>query len=121
MMDQSQLETIRDHPIGDGLDAFHASFEKACKDRGISCPTPDALGQLDQQDLRTLAYNLLSRILSLYATPLLRSIIYRRNLFDDLLRFIPALIDDWDNFDLDQIKPLFHAVLTNKPDDEIWD
>ncbi|KAK1773038.1 hypothetical protein QBC45DRAFT_340789 [Copromyces sp. CBS 386.78] len=64
MTDRPQSEIIREHPIGTGLDAFRASFESVCKDRGISCPTPDALSQLGQQDLRELAFSLLSTIQS---------------------------------------------------------
>ncbi|WPJ64576.1 hypothetical protein SMAC4_13827 [Sordaria macrospora] len=47
VLDQQQI--IQDHPIGTGLDAFRASFESVCKDRGISYPTPDALRQLDKK------------------------------------------------------------------------
>ncbi|WPJ57184.1 hypothetical protein SMAC4_09394 [Sordaria macrospora] len=50
IMDQHQSDVIREHPIGTGLDAFRASFELVCKDRGISCPTPDALSQLGKKD-----------------------------------------------------------------------
>ncbi|KAA8628254.1 hypothetical protein SMACR_09394, partial [Sordaria macrospora] len=93
VLDQQQI--IQDHPIGTGLDAFRASFESVCKDRGISCPAPDALSQLGPQGRGTLQI--------------------------DLLKRIPALIsDDLYNFDSDQFEPLLNAVLANKPDDEIW-
>lgn len=46
MADPSQLGIIKDHPIGNGLDAFRASFNTVCADKGIPC-TLDALDQLD--------------------------------------------------------------------------
>ncbi|KAH7635593.1 hypothetical protein B0T09DRAFT_298280 [Sordaria sp. MPI-SDFR-AT-0083] len=117
--DQQQI--IQDHPIGTGLDAFRASFESVCKDRGISCPTPDALRQLGKKELQELAFSLLSTIQILPITRLLRSNTGSGTLRIDLLRRLPALdSDDVDNFDSDQFEPLFNAVLTNKPDDEIW-
>ncbi|KAJ4358869.1 hypothetical protein N0V85_009503 [Neurospora sp. IMI 360204] len=36
---------------------------------------------------------------------------------EELIAFTPGNLD---NFDSDQFEPLFNAVLTNKPDDEIW-
>jgi hypothetical protein len=42
------LEIIRDKPIGNGLDAFRASFSTVYADRTIS-RNPDALGQLDKK------------------------------------------------------------------------
>ncbi|WPJ63262.1 hypothetical protein SMAC4_13633 [Sordaria macrospora] len=60
VLDQQQI--IQDHPIGTGLDAFRASFESVCKDRGISCPAPDALSQLGPQDLQILAFRLLNTL-----------------------------------------------------------
>lgn len=121
MTDRPQSEIIREYPIGTGLDAFRASFESTCKDRGISCPTPDALRQLGKKDLQELAFSLLSTIQILPITRLLRSNTGSGTLRIDLLRRLPALgSDDVDNFDSDQFEPLFNAVLTNKPDDEIW-
>ncbi|KAH6618336.1 hypothetical protein B0J18DRAFT_437113 [Chaetomium sp. MPI-SDFR-AT-0129] len=46
MTDQPRLEIIKDNPIKNGLDAFRASFNTVCTDRGIPY-TLDALGQLD--------------------------------------------------------------------------
>jgi hypothetical protein len=43
MADQPRLEIIKDNPIVNGLDAFHASFNTVCSDRTIS-RIPDALG-----------------------------------------------------------------------------
>ncbi|EGO61465.1 hypothetical protein NEUTE1DRAFT_128057 [Neurospora tetrasperma FGSC 2508] len=121
MTDRPQSEIIREHPIGTGLDAFRASFESVCKDRGISCPALDAVSQLGQQDLQNLAFRLLNTLQILPITSLLRSNTGRGTLQIDLLKRIPALIsDDLYNFDSDQFEPLFNAVITNKPDDEIW-
>lgn len=50
MADQSRLKIIKDNPIGNGLDAFRASFNTVCADRALS-RIPDALGQLDQEGM----------------------------------------------------------------------
>ena len=50
MADQLRSKIIEDNPIGNGLDAFHASFNTVCTDRTIS-RVPDALGQLDQEGM----------------------------------------------------------------------
>ena len=42
-----------------------------------------------------------------------------KNVFDDLLKLITAF--NTDDFNIDQIKPLLDVVLTNKPDEVIWD
>ncbi|KAH7636131.1 hypothetical protein B0T09DRAFT_33389 [Sordaria sp. MPI-SDFR-AT-0083] len=119
VLDQQQI--IQDHPIGTGLDAFRASFESVCKDRGISYPTPDALRQLDKKDFQELAFSLLSTILILPTTRLLPSNTGRGTLLDDVLRCLPVLTpSNLYNFDSDQFEPLLNAVLANKPDDEIW-
>lgn len=48
MRNESQSKVIEDNPIGNGLDAFCASFNSICEGAGISC-CPDALDELDQE------------------------------------------------------------------------
>jgi hypothetical protein len=50
MADRPRLKIIKDNPIGNGLDAFRASFNTVCANRTIS-RIPDAFGQLDQQGM----------------------------------------------------------------------
>ncbi|KAK0621573.1 hypothetical protein B0T17DRAFT_295605 [Bombardia bombarda] len=118
MMDQSQSEIIKSNPIGKGLDPFRATFISICEERSISC-SPDALGQLDRQDVQDLVFNLLSALQILPAIRLLRSKTGNGTLRSDLLRLNSAV--DSDDFDFDRIKPLLNAALTEKPDSEIWD
>jgi hypothetical protein len=47
-MDESQLKIIKDHPTGNGLDAFRTLFSSICQRAGVSC-TSDALVQLSQE------------------------------------------------------------------------
>lgn len=46
MAEQPRSEIIKDNPIGNGLNAFRASFNTLCTNREIPC-TFDVLGQLD--------------------------------------------------------------------------
>jgi hypothetical protein len=47
-MHELQFNIIKDNPIGNGLDAFRASFSSICEGAGVSC-TPDSLEQLGQE------------------------------------------------------------------------
>ncbi|KAH8585983.1 hypothetical protein B0O99DRAFT_695910 [Bisporella sp. PMI_857] len=119
MTDQAQSEILENNPIGKGLDAFRTSFNSICEDRTISC-TPDALGQLAQEDIQTLTIGLLSALLNLPAIRFLRSKTSHGTLSSDLLKLISAVTSD--NFHFDRIKPLLTAALTDNRDDAlIWD
>lgn len=48
MTDNSQAKIIEESPIGNGLDAFRASFKSICEGRSLSC-TSDALNHLTQE------------------------------------------------------------------------
>ncbi|KAL2255999.1 hypothetical protein VTK26DRAFT_2372 [Humicola hyalothermophila] len=119
MADELRLKIIKDNPIGNGLDAFRASFNTVCADRRIPS-TPDALGQLDLEDVQNLALDLVLALQSLRATRLLRSSGSGKNLFSDLSRLNSAVNSD--DFDLDRIKPLIRAALADYRDDALfWD
>lgn len=45
MADQPRSKLIEKNPIGNGLDAFRASFNSTCERSSVSCG-PDALEQL---------------------------------------------------------------------------
>ncbi|KAH6988793.1 serine/threonine-protein kinase Sgk2 [Ilyonectria sp. MPI-CAGE-AT-0026] len=119
MADQSWSKIIEKHPIGKGLDAFRASFNSICEDGSILC-SPDALGQLDQEDIQNLVLDLLSALRNLPAIRFLRSKTGHGTLRSDLLRLISAVASA--DFDFDRVKPLLTSALTDKPDDAlIWD
>ncbi|KAJ4309439.1 hypothetical protein N0V84_011508 [Fusarium piperis] len=116
MADQAQI--IKDNPIGKGLDAFRALFYSICEGASLSC-TPDALEQLEQQDLQVLAFSLLSALQMLPATRLLPSKTGRGPLLSDLLR-LHSTAASTDYFD--RVKPLLKLALTDEPIDTlIWD
>ncbi|KAH6876701.1 hypothetical protein B0T10DRAFT_196376 [Thelonectria olida] len=119
MIDRSRPKIIKDHPIGDGLDAFHASFKSICQDRCISC-SPDALAQFDQEVLQKLSIDLILALQGLRVSRLLRSASGGKNLFSDLSTLGSSVNSN--DVDLDRIKPLLNAVLADDPDDAlIWD
>jgi len=45
---EQHVKIIKDNPIGNGLDAFRASFSSICEGASVSC-TPDSLEQLGQK------------------------------------------------------------------------
>lgn len=118
MMDQRSLDFIKDNPIGNGLDDFHASFKEICEGRSVSF-TPDALQLLGQEGLRKLVLAFLSVAQNFPAARLLPAGTGRGTLRSDLLRLELSL--DSDDFDLDCIQPLLRVALADKPDDtSIW-
>ncbi|RMI93704.1 hypothetical protein CDV36_016543, partial [Fusarium kuroshium] len=72
MRNESQSKVIEDNPIGNGLDAFRASFNSICEGASISS-TPEVLEQLEQEDVQDLASSLLSALQILSTTRLLPS------------------------------------------------
>ncbi|GAW24971.1 hypothetical protein ANO14919_145680 [Xylariales sp. No.14919] len=122
MVDEPRRKIIRDNPIGRGLDASRTSFHSICQDKGLDKGL-DALAQLGQDDLRTLALPVLSSLQSFPASGLLVSKAGRGTLRSDLLKLISAVTSD--DFDFVRIHPLLGAavVFADKPDDDddIWD
>lgn len=119
MADRPRSKIIEENPIGKGLDALYASFNSVCENRRIPC-TPDALGQLDQEDLQNLTLDLLSALRNIPAIRLLPSKTGRGTLRSDLLRLELSL--DSGDLDLDRIKPLLKSAISNTLDDAyIWD
>ncbi|GAB0138519.1 hypothetical protein EsDP_00006752 [Epichloe bromicola] len=117
MGNQQQSKIIEENPIGNGLNAFRASFSSICEGARISC-SPDALDQLGQEDLQNLVLILVSTLQILPASRLLRS--SSGTLFSELSRLNTAITSD--DFDFDRIKPLLRLILAaHKPDDAvIW-
>ncbi|KAJ8131900.1 hypothetical protein O1611_g1727 [Lasiodiplodia mahajangana] len=120
MADQVNSEIVRNNPIGAGLDSFRALFNSTCNNGGVACSL-DALGQLNQENLRTLLVVLLSLLLALPAARLLRSSRGKPLLSELAVAAINANDSDNFDFDFDRFKPLLNAALAAKPDHEIWD
>ncbi|KAH7016047.1 uncharacterized protein B0I36DRAFT_368666 [Microdochium trichocladiopsis] len=118
MADLARSQIIKENPIGKGLDAFRASFSLICEGASVPC-TPDSLGRLDREELQNLTLDLLLALQSLRISRLLRSSGSGKNLLSDLSRLNSAVNSD--DFDLNSIKPLLNAALTDDPDDAvIW-
>ncbi|RSL54458.1 hypothetical protein CEP51_014708 [Fusarium floridanum] len=119
MGDQPQSKIIEDNPIGNGLDAFRGYFSSICEGARVSC-TPDALEQLEQEDVQDLTSSLLSALQILPTTRLLPSKTGRGTLRSDLLRLISTAASA--DFDFDRVKSLLKSALVDEPDDAlIWD
>ncbi|KAI8710516.1 Non-specific serine/threonine protein kinase [Fusarium sp. LHS14.1] len=118
MRNESQSKVIEDNPIGNGLDAFRASFNSICEGARISS-TPEVLEQLEQEDLRNLTLLLLPSLQSFPVAGLLHSKSGHGTLRGDLLRLISAAASD--DFDFDRVKPLLKSALASEPDTLIWD
>ncbi|RMJ01691.1 hypothetical protein CDV36_015615 [Fusarium kuroshium] len=133
MRDETQAKIIGDNPIGNGLDAFRASFQSICKGGSISL-IPNALEQLEREgtasvaavcysnqqiDIQNLILDPLSALRNLSAVRSLPSKTGRGTLRSDLLRLELSL--DSDDFDYDdRVKPLLKSALASEPDTLIW-
>ncbi|KAL5583899.1 hypothetical protein FOVSG1_015250 [Fusarium oxysporum f. sp. vasinfectum] len=119
MGNQPQSKIIEDNPIGNGIDAFRDYFSSICERAHLSC-IPDALDQLEHEDVQDLASSLLSALQILPATRLLPSKTGRGTLRSDLLRLVSTAASA--DFDFDRVKPLLKSALIDEPDDAlIWD
>ncbi|KAL2159770.1 hypothetical protein VTH06DRAFT_1903 [Thermothelomyces fergusii] len=116
-MGEQLRSTIKEYPIGNFLDAFRATFRNVCADRELP-QTIDSLDQLDPEDVQSLTSVLLSALQVLPAAKRLK--IGHGTLRGSLIRLVSVSTSD--NFDLDLIKPLLKAALSNNVDDAlIWD
>ncbi|POR32939.1 Uncharacterized protein TPAR_06835 [Tolypocladium paradoxum] len=112
MTDQSRSEVIKEHPIGNGLDAFRASFSSICDDRSVARSSA-AIDQLAQDDLRNLTLPFLFALQSLSVAGLLFSRTSAGTLRNDLLKLIAAIASA--DFDFDRVKPLLKEAVADKP------
>ncbi|PVH91225.1 hypothetical protein DM02DRAFT_577221, partial [Periconia macrospinosa] len=112
----SRLEILQSKPIGDGLNGVHDSFNSICQDVGISASL-QALDQIGSEDIQNLSLALVSALQILPAARLLRSKT-GNNLFSHLAKLNSAISSD--DFNIEQIRPLWNAVLNKESDDVIW-
>ncbi|KAF1354391.1 hypothetical protein EJ07DRAFT_132963 [Lizonia empirigonia] len=117
MADESRSKVIKANPIGKGLDTFRDSFEFKC--RGLAITGADALYHLSGEGPKNSLLDLIHAFQGLSATRSLPSNQGNRDLLGDLLALSSAVYSD--NFDNKHILPLLRAVLSNEPDEVIWD
>ncbi|KAF7877418.1 hypothetical protein EAF04_001095 [Stromatinia cepivora] len=97
---------IQENPIREQLDEQLDDFRQS-------------LDTINNEDLHKLSSNLLSVLVSHKASDLLPSRITNGNLRHDLAGALYRV--GIKSFDCNRIKPLLNAVLSNKPDQEIWE
>ncbi|OAQ62490.1 serine threonine-protein kinase sgk2 [Purpureocillium lilacinum] len=118
MSASARLKLISDHPIGDGLDAFHASFDSICNSTGIR--SADEIDELGREDAQDLASSLLSALQILPVSRQLQSSSGVGTVRNELLRLVSTVASD--DFDFDRVKPLLKAALADNQEDAlIWD
>ncbi|CRL30802.1 unnamed protein product [Penicillium camemberti] len=117
MSDQIRSRLILEHPIGDGLNGFRATFTSICEGADLRSPD-EAIYRLKREDVQDLASSLLTALQILPTARLLPSNsggIVRSN----LLRLISAVASN--DFDLERIKPLLKISIVNaSTDEQIW-
>ncbi|KAI0544594.1 serine/threonine-protein kinase Sgk2 [Xylaria curta] len=124
MADQSDI--INSNPIGKELDGVREFMISICERCNV-VPSPDAWNQLlSSRDINPrvctyFASFLVTELLRLPASHSLCSKTGRSTLDYDLSRLESVLGASSPKIELDYIKPLLNAVITNKPDKEIWD
>ncbi|KAI0514649.1 hypothetical protein F5B22DRAFT_226061 [Xylaria bambusicola] len=111
-MDPSQVATIQAHPLGTHLDAARTAFNE------VVGPSDD-LDTVGDEVLRNPALCLLPLLQNHPVSRLLPSRTGRGTLRTDLLRLEASL--DSGELDLNHIRPLLDAVLTNASDTDIWE
>ncbi|KAI0192918.1 serine/threonine-protein kinase Sgk2 [Xylaria flabelliformis] len=110
MANDIQAKILKGHPIGPGFNDFRESFNTICREKSLQ-RTPDALDQLDNDELRELGSTLLW-------LPILQ--ITARLPEVDLDHLIHVLSKE--TSDVNRIKPLLKAAATDNPDDtDFWD
>ncbi|KAI1475416.1 hypothetical protein F4774DRAFT_429038 [Daldinia eschscholtzii] len=117
MMDQNQLEIIKNNPIGNDLDDFYLTIYSVCKINSILC-SPEAPTHLNQEDINFLVLVLLFALQSLPITGILLFNKGHGTLRNNLLRVASALPSN--PFDGDCFKLLLAAIIAKKPDEVIW-
>ncbi|KAK7972412.1 hypothetical protein PG988_006546 [Apiospora saccharicola] len=120
MEEESRRQVVAKHPIGNGLDAFRASFGLLCEGKNIVC-SPHSITQLDRNDLQELSIDLLLSLQHLRASRLLPVGRKGTALIHDLSRLVSTIVSDGSSFELDRVQPLLKSVIAAKPDEEIWD
>nr|ODN90135.1 hypothetical protein L203_02058 [Cryptococcus depauperatus CBS 7841] len=111
--DQTRCKIIQDHPIANGLDAFHAFFRPLVMTNSIDLR--------NREDLQDITINFLRALEVLPVSRLLQSETSAHNTVkDDILRLISSVLSD--DLDFDCIRSLLEAALADNPEDAlIWD
>ncbi|KAF1346338.1 hypothetical protein EJ07DRAFT_169927 [Lizonia empirigonia] len=117
MASLSRLQIFKSKPIGDGLSSVRNSFNSLCREQQIPASS-SALDRIGIEDVQNLSVILISALQILPAARALPSKTGGRYLFSDLSKLNSAVSSD--DFDLEQIRPLWNAVLKNESDHIIW-
>ncbi|KAI1760953.1 hypothetical protein GGR53DRAFT_507328, partial [Hypoxylon sp. FL1150] len=115
MADQDRSKIIRDNPIGNGFNAFLASFSSLCESKNVTC-SGGALDQLSDEEFQNITIDLLLALQYLRASRLL--LFTGKNLFTHLASLTTTV--DSEAFDYDRIKPILRLVIAKEPDEKIW-
>ncbi|KAL7623845.1 hypothetical protein AAE478_005401 [Parahypoxylon ruwenzoriense] len=117
MTDREREEIIRSSPIGNSLDGFHVLFNSICQSRSVPC-SPEALDQLNDEDVQDLVSSLLAVLRVLPIARRLPSGTGRGTLRNGFLTLISAVASN--DFNYECVRPLLEGVISKKPDEEIW-
>ncbi|QUC21727.1 uncharacterized protein UV8b_05970 [Ustilaginoidea virens] len=122
MSDQSRLELINKHPIGDGLGTFRFMFTSYCTQRNL-VSTVDALRQLDYEELRALSSVLAISLATLPVSNMLHLTSGRTTLRTHLQRLGSAISSPHaGHCVIDDLKPLLEMAMSDQTrDEQIWD
>ncbi|KAI1164025.1 hypothetical protein F5B18DRAFT_661377 [Nemania serpens] len=113
-MDQHQLDIIQAHQLGTHLDVVRVSlYQIAPTPADIDSVSPDSLA------LRHPGLSLLLSLENHAASRLLLSQTGHGHLNSDIFKLISAVASN--PVHSDRIKPLLNAILTHRPDVEIWE
>ncbi|KAF1364330.1 hypothetical protein EJ07DRAFT_162141 [Lizonia empirigonia] len=117
MASSFRLQIFKSKPIGDGLSSVRNSFNSLCREQQIPASS-SALDRIGIEDVQNLSLALISALQILPAARALPSKTGGKHLFSDLSKLNLAVSSD--DFDLEQIRPLWNAVLKNESDHIIW-
>ncbi|KAF2818207.1 hypothetical protein CC86DRAFT_337418 [Ophiobolus disseminans] len=117
MASSSRLQIFKSKPIRDGLSSVRNSFNSLCREQQIPASS-SALDRIGIEDIQNLSVVLISALQILPAARALPSKTGGKHLFSDLSKLNLAVSSD--DFDLEQIRPLWNAVLENESDHIIW-
>lgn len=117
MTEQTRSNVIKSYPLGNGLDAFRASFHRICDENNL-LPSPNAVERFSREDLQNCVLILLSALQTHPAARHLRSR-SGKTLFTELSRLNTLVTSD--DFDFDCITPLIRSTHDDTLDDAvIW-
>ena len=94
MADPARSQIIKDNPIGNGLDAFRASFGLICEGASVPC-TPDSLGRLGHEGKNDSTASFHVPLLTILQTCRISPLIFfwHSKAFESLAYFVPSVVE----------------------------